>query len=138
MYLFYSEHLRYTLSPYKGFVKSHCNFIQNPLRILCFRWHPHTFFLWKKVKSDQNILKLTKRVYEWGSKQELTKIQNQDDHDSKWNRSGWGSSKLGAQIIYEVLKSGCAISVIYLPRFKKWTRKCAPMRIRLHHPWMNE
>ncbi len=51
-------------------------------------------------------------------------------------RGGGSYSKLGAQNHLEAQKVGA--QNLYFPylRLKKWVRKCAPLRIRLHRPWM--
>ena len=49
-------------------------------------------------------------------------------------RGGGSNSKLGAQNHFEAKKVGAQnLHFLYL-RLKKWVRKCAPLRIRLHRP----
>ena len=49
-------------------------------------------------------------------------------------RGDESSAKLGAQITYEILKSGCAKSIIYSLQTQKKVRICPLLRIRPHHP----
>ena len=50
-------------------------------------------------------------------------------------RGGGSNSKVGAQNHLEAKKVGAQnLHFLYL-RLKKWVRKCAPLRIRLHRPW---
>ena len=49
-------------------------------------------------------------------------------------RGDESSAKLGAQITYEILKSGCTKSIIYLLQTQKKVCICPALHIRLQHP----
>ena len=129
-----------------------CSFVTaaNELANIPFEWKTFMCFGWKMhpTSSHQNC---HFEIIKWKGliRLLLTDLKKLDqrtppkryevDTSTKYTayRGGGSSSKLEAEIAYEILKSGCKNCEIYSIEPQKCAslRKCTPLHIRLHHLW---